>query len=102
MYYDEYVKLNCDEVSAILEKLKSRKQDSRSRYVLNIENLTVFKSQADAARYYGITNSCNIGYSAREGFRCHNYHWQFLDDYLKENNMSLEESKGVLNFIEEQ
>ena len=101
MYYDEYIKLNRNEISAMLEKLKVRKQNSRSKYVLNIENLTVFKSQADAGRYYEIPNSCNIGDSIRKGTKCKGFHWQLLDNYLEENNMSLEEAREILHFIEQ-
>ena len=100
--YDDYLNMTEKDIQLKIKEANTRVLSKNSRMVVNLEEKTVFLCQADAGRYYGITNSCNIGDSARKGSRCKNYHWQFLDDYLKENNMSLEESKDVLKFIEEQ
>lgn len=100
-FYDDYLNMTEEDIRLKIKEANARPLNKNSRMVINLEDKTVFLSQANAGRYYGITNSCNIGNSIRGGYTAKGFHWQFLDDYLEENNMSLEEAKNILNFIEE-
>lgn len=99
--YDDYLNMTEEDIQLKIKEANTRVLSKNSRMVVNLEEKTVFLCQADAGRYYGITNSCNIGDSIRKGTKCKGFYWKLLDDYLKENNMSLEEAKEILNFIEQ-
>ena len=52
--------------------------------VINLDNLKIFDSESDAARYYGV-HCWSIGRVCRGQYQsCKGYHFAFLNDYLND------------------
>lgn len=67
--------------------------------VINLEDLKVFEHATDAAKFYNIKSYTNISSACREHYKSGGYYWQYLDDYLRENNIDLEKAKSLLIFM---
>lgn len=96
--YKEYLQMSEDDIQQAITNGNIVKSPFR-KPVVNLETLKVFEHATDAAKFYNITSYTNVSGACRDKIRSGGYHWQYLDDYLKENNTDLEKAKSLLIFM---
>ena len=96
--YEDYLKMSEDNVYQAIMNGNTIKSPFR-KPVINLEDLRVFEHSTDAAKFYNIKSYTNISSACRDHVRSGGYYWQYLDDYLKENNTDLEKAKSLLIFM---
>lgn len=96
-YKDDYDLMTQEEINAKIKIANKRV----GRKVINLDTKEYFANAVAASEKYNIKSSSSI-YGACKGRykQCGGYHWQYYDDYLKENNLTDEEAHMSLFFIE--
>lgn len=98
MWYEDYKKLSNTEINDyMLEKLTA----SRFNAVINTTTKEVF-SGAKAAIFHYTGNHPDTTHfyrSIKEHKKAYGFHWQYLTDFLKENNVSYLEAFNSFFFI---
>ena len=65
---------------------------SRNEWKVYVHIVPKDISNNDENKYY-------VGITSKDDVRSGDYYWQYLDDYLKENNIDLEKAKSLLIFM---
>lgn len=92
VYKDDYDNLSLNDIYSRLDLANKRvvNKDTKEVYI-NINTATKkYTNKKSANIYHAITGKCKTAYG---------YRWQYLSDYLKENNLSNEEARKSLIFI---
>lgn len=83
-----------------------KKNNVNSKKVICLETSEVFDSSFSASKHLGVNRSmigeCCRGQREKCGIKAHNngYHFKFYNDYLNENNLTDDEARKSLFFIE--
>lgn len=97
VFKEDFEKMSQDDIDKKIKDANKR----HGRLVVNLTNKELFVNSSVAAEKYGVNNPCSINTVCREGKgKIKNCNWQYYEDYLKENNLTDEEVRKSLIFID--
>ena len=98
-FYSEFETMSLEEKDLLIKNANKKNYDI-TKFVVNLDTKQLFSTQTSGAKHCGINSPCNIGQACRNNTKSGGYYWSFYLDYLKENNLTDEEARKSLIFIE--